>query len=82
MSLHSVHSVNDKDCVIQHLQGALHFRREIHVSRGIQKRYLGVSQGEDGLFGKDGDAAAALQFIGVQVCVLVVYTAGLSNPAA
>ena len=42
MSLDAVGAADDQNGVVQHLKGALHLRREIHMSRGVQK---GESQG-------------------------------------
>ena len=39
MSLHTVRSADNQDCIIKNLQGTLHFCGEIHMPRCIQKRY-------------------------------------------
>ena len=47
MSLYPVRAADDQDPVIQHLEGTLHFRREIHMSRSIQQGDLLIFQAED-----------------------------------
>ena len=44
MSLYPVGTADDQDPVVQHLKGTLHFRRKIHMSRGIQQSDLLILQ--------------------------------------
>ena len=82
MALYAVHPVDDKDCIVQHLQRALHFRREIYMPGGVKECYLVHSESEYRLFRENGDTTAAFQFIGVKICIFMVYTAKLPDLAA
>ena len=50
MSLDAIGAAHHQDSIVQNLEGALHFRRKIHMSRGIQQGGLQIPQGQDGLF--------------------------------
>ena len=50
MSLDAIGAAHHQDSIVQNLEGALHFRRKIHMSRGIQQGDLQIPQGQDGLF--------------------------------
>ena len=50
MSLDAIGAAHHQDSIVQNLEGALHFRRKIHMSRGIQQSDLQIPQGQDGLF--------------------------------
>ena len=62
-----------QDGVVQHLEGALHLRGEVHVAGGVQEGHRHPLRLEQGLFGEDGDPPGPLQVVGVQVGVPVVH---------
>ena len=64
-----------QDGVVQHLEGALHLRGEVHVAGGVQEGHRHFLGAEQGLLGEDGDAPGPLQVVGVQVGVPVVHPA-------
>ena len=59
MALHTVRAADHKDRIIQHLQRAFGFGGKVHMSRRVKQGEYGVVGCEDGLLGKDGDAACA-----------------------
>ena len=75
VGLHAVRAADDQDGAVQHLEGALHLRGEVHVARGVQQRGLLLPQGEHRLLGVDGDAPLPLQLVRVQEGVPVVHPA-------
>lgn len=81
MSLDAVGAADDQNGVIQDLKGALHLRREIHVSRGVQKGESQVPAWQPGLLGEDGNAPRPLQAVGIQKGVLVIHPAQPLQPA-
>ena len=72
VALHAVRAADDKDRVVEHLQGALRFGGEIDVARRIEQRDVRAAAVEHRLLGKDGDAALALERFGVQKGVAVI----------
>ena len=72
VALHAVRAADDKDRVVEHLQGALCFGGEIDVARRIEQRDVRAAAVEHRLLGKDGDAALALERFGVQKGVAVI----------
>ena len=73
MSLHAVGAADDQHGAVQHLQSAFHLAGEIHMPRCVQQGELRPLQGDEGLFGKDGDAPLPFQGVGIQKGVLVVH---------
>ena len=57
--------VDEKDNAVDHAKGALDFAAEIAVARSIDDIDLGVMEEERGIFGKDSDAALALEVVGI-----------------
>ncbi len=83
MGLDSIGGGDHQDGIVQHLQGPLHLRGEVHVAWGIQEGDLQLRGGKLRLFGKDGDAPAAFQTVGVQKGIPVVHSAqGLDGPGS
>ena len=80
--LDAVGGADDQDGVVQHLQGAFHLGGEIHVTGGVQQGDDLGGQGEDGLFGEDGDAPLPLQGEGVQKGGAVIHPPHLFDAAA
>ena len=72
VALHAVRAADDKDRVVEHLQGALCFGGEIDVARRIEQRDVRAAAVEHCLLGKDGDAALALERFGVQKGIAVI----------
>ena len=75
VALDAVGAADDQHCIIEHLQGALGLGGKVHMAGGIQQGEVGVSCRQQGLFGKDGDAARLFQRVGVEKGVLVVHAA-------
>ena len=72
MALHAVRAADDKDRVVEHLQGALRFGGEIDVARRIEQRDVRAAAVEHRLLGKDGDAALAFECFGIQKGIAVI----------
>ena len=75
VALDAVGAADDQHRIIEHLQGALGLGGKVHMAGGIQQGEVGVSCCQQGLFGKDGDAACLFQRVGVEKGVLVVHAA-------
>ena len=73
MALHSLRAADDNHCAVNHLQGPLHFRGEIHMSRRIQQPIFPPLPGESGLPGKDGNPPAPFQRMGVHKAVSIIH---------
>ena len=73
--LHAVRAADDQHRTVEHLQRALHLRREIDVPGRVEQRHLGVRQRELCLLGEDRDAARTLERKRVKECVLMVHAA-------
>ena len=76
-----IHQQND---AVDHFQDTLHLTAKVGVARRIHDIDLGISVLDGGVFGKNGDAALALQIIGVHHavhCLLIfpVYAALLEH---
>ena len=72
VALDAVRAADDQHRVIQHLKGPLRLGGKVHMARGVQKGQVGVPGRQQGLFGKDGDAALFFQRVRVQKGVLVI----------
>ena len=81
MALHAVGAADDEHGVVKHLQGAFGLGGKIDVSGRVEQIEDGVAVVEHSLLGKNGDAALALQRVGVQKGVLVVNAAELADVA-
>src|SRR5713226_3028354 len=57
--------VDEKDHAVDHAQGALDFTAEIAVAGSVDDIDFGVVEKERGVFGEDGDAALALEVVGI-----------------
>ena len=79
VALDAVGAADDQHCIIEHLQGALGLGGKVHMAGGIQQGEVGVSCRQQGLFGKDGDAARLFQRVGVEKGVLMVHAAQLPD---
>ena len=77
VGLHAVRPADDKHRVVQHRQRPLHLRAKVSVPGGIQQCQGSMGQGQPCLLGKDGDPPAALQGMGVQESISMVYPPGL-----
>ena len=64
MPLHARRAAHDQHGAVEHLQRPLHLGGKIDVAGGIEQRQRAARQGQDGLLGKDRDAAAALRLEG------------------
>ena len=82
VALHALRAADDQHRAVQHREGTLRLGGEIHMAGGVQQGQHRVGQRKHCLFGKDGDASAAFQRVGVQKGVAVVHTAGLFQPPA
>ena len=82
MALHSVHTADHQNRVVQHLQRTFHFRGEIHMSRRIQKGDLHTRGTQNRLFGKNSDASFFFQFVCVQKGVSVIHAPQFPDLAA
>ena len=65
LRVHAIRAAYHQHREIQHLQRALHLRRKIRVSRGIEQRVF-TRRDELGLLREDGDPARAFHFIRVK----------------
>ena len=66
VTLYAVGTAYDQNGAVEHLQGALHLSRKVHVTRSVQQGDLYVvSEWEDGLLGKNRDAALAFNRVGI-----------------
>ena len=79
MRLHAVAAADYQHGAIQHREGAFRLRAKVYVAGGIQQRNAAVFQRKGRLFGENGNAAGALQRMGIKPAVSVVYTAQLAN---
>ena len=82
MGLDAVRAVDDQNGVIQHPKSTLHLCGEVHMTWGVQKGYLPVSQVKLGLAGEDSDAPGPLQAVSIQMSVSVIHTADPANGTA
>ena len=82
MALDTVRSADDENGVIENLEGALGFRRKIHMSRGIEEYDVQISELHAGLAGKDRDAAVPFDVICIEKCVPMIHAPGLPQRAA
>ena len=57
--------IDEKDDAIDHAQGALDFAAEVAVAGRVDDIDFGVVEKERGVFGEDGDAALALEVVGI-----------------
>jgi len=65
----ALRGVHQQDNAVHHLQHALHLAAEIGMARGVNDVDFGVAVSHGGVFGHDGDAALALQIVGVHDAV-------------
>ena len=82
MPLHPVHPVDDQNRIIQHLERALHLRREIHMPRRIKKRHLTASKFKHRLLGEDCYPPASFQLIGIQIRILMIHASQFPDLSA
>ena len=82
MALDAVGTGNHQNGVIQHLQGTLHLGGKVHMAWGVHQRDLHLGQGQDRLFGENGNAPLPLQIVVVQKGILVIHPAQLIDAAA
>ena len=73
VGLDAVRAADDKDGVIQYLEGSFHLPGEVCVARCVKQGQLHLRRFQDRLLEKDGDAPGSLQFVGVQIGVPVVH---------
>ena len=78
MPLDAVRAADDKDRVVQHLQGPLHLRREIHMPRRVQEGHLLIPDDRLRLLGKNGDPPVLFHLVCIQEGVPVVHPPQLS----
>ena len=81
MALHAVAAADDEHRVVKHRQRALHLGGKVNVSRRIEQRELALAHGEHGLLCKDRDAALALERIGIEEGIAVIYAPELPQRA-
>ena len=81
MALHTVAAADDEHRVVKHRQRALHLGGKVNVSRRIQQRELALAHGEHGLLCEDRDAALALERIGIEEGIAVIYAPELPQRA-
>ena len=74
MPLDTVRAIDHKDSIIKHLQGTLHFRGKINMSRSIQQDDLAIIKWKHRLFGKDRYASLLLHRICIQIGIAMIYT--------
>ena len=72
MALHALRGGHDEDGVVERRKDALRLGGEIGVSRRVEEEVRRLSPGEVRLSGEDGDAALALDRLGVEEGVAVV----------
>ena len=72
MPLHARRAAHDQHGAVEHLQRPLHLGGKIDVAGGIEQHQRAARQGQDGLLGKDRDAAAALLRVGIEKRIPVV----------
>ena len=61
--------VHQQDDAVDHLQDTLDLAAEVGVARGVDNVDLGVAVADGGILGEDGDAALALEVVGVHDAV-------------
>ena len=81
VALDPVRPADDQDGIVQHLQGPLHLGGKIHMPRGVQQGDPGIPLVKNRLLGKNRDAPAPFQAVGVQECVLVIHPAQTPDAA-
>ena len=88
MALDAICPADHQHGIVQHLQGALHLCRKVHMARRVQKRHRqagqirGFWQHKFSLLGKNGDPSLPLQCIGVQKGIPIVHTARPADSSA
>ena len=82
VALHTIHTIDHKDRIIKYLQRSLHLRREIDMSRCIQKCHFHILCLKDRLLGKDRDPTFLFQFIIIQKGVSMIHTSDLPDHTA
>ena len=65
VALDAVGAADDQNGAVQHLEGPLHLRGEVHVAWGIQEGHLHLLPGKFRLLGENGDAPLPLQGVGI-----------------
>ena len=79
--LHAIRSTDHQHGVVEHLQGALHLRGEIHMSRRIEQGDGRLRQRKLRLLGENRDPAFALERERIQKSIPMIDTAELFQRA-
>ena len=82
VALNPVGAADDQNGIVQHLEGALHLRGEVHVPRCVQQGNGQILERQHCLLGEDRDAAFPLLAVGIQKGILVIHPAQLAQPPA
>ncbi len=81
VGLDSLGAADHQNGVIQYIEGALHFRRKVHMTRRVKQGNGKAIPLQHGLFGKDSDTPLPLQLKGVQKSVPMIHPADTANIA-
>ena len=81
VALHTVGAAYHQHSIVQHLQGALCLGGKIHMAGGVQQCDIRIARRQQGLLGKDGDAARFFKRVGIQKGILVIHAAQLADRA-
>ena len=82
MALYAVRTADHQDGRIQHLQGAFHLGRKIHMAGRVQQGYLRIPERHDGLFGENCDTALTFKGIRIQKRIAMIHAAKSPHRAA
>ena len=55
VALHSVHAIDDQNCIIEDLKSPFHLRSEIHMSWSVKQCYMHITKVKLRLLGKYRD---------------------------
>ena len=75
MGLNAVGAGDQQDGAVQNGHGPLGLGGEVHVARSVHQGHIQIGGGDQGLLGKDRNAAAPLQIVGVEIGVPVIHPA-------
>lgn len=79
MTLDFINAAYDQNRKVEHAQSALGFGGEVHVTGSVEQGEWRIIYFKIGLFGKYGDAAFALNVVGVEKSVAVIDAPELAN---
>ena len=82
MPLDPVRAAHHQDGRVQHLQGAFHLRREIHMPRRVHERDRQTFPVKPRLLGKNGDSPLPFQLVIVQKGIPVVHPSRFPDASA